>query len=313
MSRTERLLELLIRVQDSPRFTVAEMAAQFGVSRRTMLRDLQALSAMGVPLMATPGPHGGYQIISQGRRLPLSLTTDEALGMILSYEAWLAYADSPFSAESLSAITKLRAALPPELVRRLDQLRDHVAVVQRAPSYRAPLLPDLLHACLDRVWLDAVYESRSGVSRRRIFPFGLFAEHGFWYCACYDASRQYMVALRADRFQMFVRVEQTPPISIPSLRVWLAGRYTGGTDLLPFRARVTRRGVTNFDLVVLLGPVTVDERGEGLVEAEIPAAELDFYARHLLPLGTELVVESPPELIELMRIRTREIAALYSV
>ena len=50
MSRTARLLELLIRVQTKPRFTAQELAEEFGVSRRTMLRDLRALSEMGVPL-----------------------------------------------------------------------------------------------------------------------------------------------------------------------------------------------------------------------------------------------------------------------
>jgi predicted DNA-binding transcriptional regulator YafY len=44
VSRTARLLELLVRVQTKPRFTAAELAEEFGVSRRTMLRDLGALS-----------------------------------------------------------------------------------------------------------------------------------------------------------------------------------------------------------------------------------------------------------------------------
>ena len=59
LSRTARLLELLIRVQTKPHFTAAELAEEFGVSRRTMLRDLGALSAMGVPLRSTPGPGVG--------------------------------------------------------------------------------------------------------------------------------------------------------------------------------------------------------------------------------------------------------------
>ena len=58
MSRTARLLELLIRVQTKARFTAAELAEEFGVSRRTMLRDLGALSGMGVPLRSTSGPGG---------------------------------------------------------------------------------------------------------------------------------------------------------------------------------------------------------------------------------------------------------------
>src|SRR4051794_21743868 len=87
MSRTARLLELLVTVQQRHRFTVQEMADEFGVSRRTMLRDLHDLSAMGIPLPATPGPGGGYALIRNQRQLPLALTVDEALAVILSYEA----------------------------------------------------------------------------------------------------------------------------------------------------------------------------------------------------------------------------------
>ena len=86
MSRTARLLELLVRVQTKPRFTAQEVAEEFGVSRCTMLRDLHALSGMGVPLRSTPGPGGGHSLLRGGRRLSPSLTFDEALALIVSYE-----------------------------------------------------------------------------------------------------------------------------------------------------------------------------------------------------------------------------------
>ena len=66
--RTTRLLELLVRVQTKPRFTAQELADEFGVSRRMMLRDLNALSGMGVPLCSTPGPGGGYSLPRGCRR-----------------------------------------------------------------------------------------------------------------------------------------------------------------------------------------------------------------------------------------------------
>jgi predicted DNA-binding transcriptional regulator YafY len=117
VSRTARLLELLIRVQTKTRFTAQELAEEFGVSSRTILRDLRALSEMGVPLRSMPGPGGGYALPRGGRRLTPSLTVDEALGLIVSYEALLRYSVSPFSTQNLSAITKLRAALAPSRVR----------------------------------------------------------------------------------------------------------------------------------------------------------------------------------------------------
>jgi predicted DNA-binding transcriptional regulator YafY len=97
----ERLVELMLRLQTLQHFTVQELADEFHLSRRTMLRDLQALSMMGVPLAATPGPHGGYFLVQQQRLLPLSLTEDEAIGIVLSYEALLNYADSPFAVQNL--------------------------------------------------------------------------------------------------------------------------------------------------------------------------------------------------------------------
>src|SRR5215218_6984980 len=139
-SRTARLLGLLIRVQTKPRFTAAELAEEFGVSRRTMLRDLGALSAMGVSLRSTPGPGGGYSLPRGGRRLLPSLTVDEALALIASYEALLRYPVHPFSTQSLSAVTKLRAALLKDVVAELDRLRRHVVVGGPAHDYEAPLL-----------------------------------------------------------------------------------------------------------------------------------------------------------------------------
>src|SRR5690242_3243111 len=186
MARTARLLELMIALQRKPRFTVQEMADELGVSRRTMLRDLHDLSAMGIPLAATPGPGGGYALIRNQRQLPLALTVDEAIAIILSYEAFLRYAESPFASESLSVVTKLRAALPPESVQEIDRIRRYVVVMGNERIYDAPLLPDLLRAALDGVHLRVTYDSRSGVAERTIYPFGLYAANGFWYCACYD-------------------------------------------------------------------------------------------------------------------------------
>ncbi len=166
MARAARLLELLIRLRATPRVTAQELADHFEVSRRTMLRDLQTLSDLGVPLVATPGPGGGYTLTRDQRLAPLALTADEALGVLLSYEAFLRYAQSPFAAESLSAATKLRATLPPDVARDLERVQHHVAIIARPHGDPAPLLGEILRAALDGVHLRVVYDSRSGVSER---------------------------------------------------------------------------------------------------------------------------------------------------
>jgi predicted DNA-binding transcriptional regulator YafY len=309
MSRTARLLEILITLQTRTRFTVAEMAEEFAVSRRTMLRDLHALSEMGVPLAAVPGPGGGYSLIRDRRLLPLSLLPDEAIGMIISYEAFLQYAQSPLAAQSLSAITRLRNAMPPDVVRELDRVHRHVAVVQPARSYEAPFLADVLRAALDGVHLEIRYESVSRTAQRLIFPYGIFASHGFWYCACHDRERGASIALRVDRIRSLDRKEGLDPARSLSLREFLETRERDAVDMLHLRARVTARGTRRFELSTLFPGETVDERG--ILEADLPRSELGWFADQLLPLGIDLIVESPPELIELIRRKAGAIAMSY--
>jgi predicted DNA-binding transcriptional regulator YafY len=312
LSRTARLLELMITLQTRTRFTVQEIADEFAVSRRTMLRDLQALSEMGVPLAATPGPHGGYALITRQRLLPLSLVVDEAIAVLLSYESFVQYAQSPFAAQDLSAMLKLRAALPPDVVREMDHIQRHIAVAQPSRSYQAPLLADLLQATIDGVHLQVHYESRRRVSRRLLYPLGLLAEHGFWYCPCYDGEGQMVLSLRADRVRAIEPIEGLPTPDAPSLRERVATRYTGTAGLLTLRARVTSSGAKSFEVTSLFGEVTVEGDGYGVIEAQIPEAELDWFAAQLLSVGTDLVVEEPAGLIDAMRRKAEGVAALYA-
>jgi len=304
------LLELLIRVQTKPRFTAAELAEEFGVSRRTMLRDLSALSAMGVPLRSTPGPGGGYSLPRGGRRLSPSLTVDEALALIASYEALLRYPVHPFSTKSLSAVTKLRAALPKDVVAQLDRLRRHVFVAGPVRDYEAPLLDDLLSAALDGAHLKVTYDSiESGVTERVIFPYGLYASQGYWYCACFDRRREMNVPMRADRFLAAQRVEGFEPPQELAIQEWMNTAREVFSERLRVRARVTERGRKSFELTSLFGRIMPEE--DGVIEVKIPRSEIDYYASRLLSVGTDVFVNSPPELVEAIKNKAREIVRLY--
>jgi len=311
MARAARLLELLIRLRATPRVTAQELADHFEVSRRTMLRDLRTLSGLGVPLVAAPGPGGGYRLARDQRLAPLALTMDEALGVLLSYEAFLRDAPSPFAVEHLSAVTKLRATLPPDIAREVERVRRHVAVIARPRGAPAPLLGALLQAALDGVHLRVVYDSRSGVSERVIFPFGLFVANECWYCACHDDTRGRNISLRADRVVSLARVEgrDRPPHVSPA--DWLeVARQDAGEDL-PLRVILTARGTKSVGPHPWYGHLRADAQGGGVIEGAIPRSEIDWYATHLLALGAEAVVEAPPELIAAIDQHLQAIAALY--
>ncbi|MFZ5823236.1 MAG: HTH domain-containing protein [Bacillota bacterium] len=68
--KSKRLMELARYIETRDRFTVQELADRFGVSYRTMWRDLQELSELGVPLYSEPGVTGGYRLLRSGRSGP---------------------------------------------------------------------------------------------------------------------------------------------------------------------------------------------------------------------------------------------------
>jgi predicted DNA-binding transcriptional regulator YafY len=145
-----------------------------------------------------------------------------------------------------------------------------------------------------------------------IFPFGLYASQGYWYCACFDRKRGTNVSMRADRFLAAERVEgYERPAHVPLDR-WSHRVGVPDDQRTRVRARVTGRGTKSFELASLFGRVSSDGHGGGVIEAEIPREELDYYASRLLSVGTDVIVESPPELVEAVRQKAREVGRLYS-
>jgi predicted DNA-binding transcriptional regulator YafY len=117
--------------------------------------------------------------------------------------------------------------------------------------------------------------------------------------------------MRADRFLAAERVEgYERPAHVP-LERWPYGTWGEDEERMKLRVQVTGRGMKSFELASLFGRITPDGRGSGLVEVDIPKQELDYYASRLLSVGTDVIVQSPPELVEAIRNKAREVAGLY--
>jgi len=153
------------------------------------------------------------------------------------------------------------------------------------------------------------------VSERVIFPFGLYASQGFWYCACFDHKREAYGSLRADRFLSAERVRGLGHPHYIALESWIHAVKSGGGERLKLRAYVTECGTKGFELISLFAQIEANGEAEGrrsgIAEAEILRSEIDFYALRLLSVRTDVKVDSPPEPVEAMRNKAREIAQLY--
>ncbi|GAA4959614.1 helix-turn-helix transcriptional regulator [Actinoplanes utahensis] len=104
--RADRLVATLLFMQSRGRVTAAEVAAELEVSVATARRDLEALSAAGVPVYPQPGRHGGWSLVGGARTDLTGLSEAEAQAL------FLLAGPAAVSVQARTALRKLLRALP---------------------------------------------------------------------------------------------------------------------------------------------------------------------------------------------------------
>lgn len=196
--RADRLLSLLLLLQNRGRMTAPDLAAELEVSVRTVYRDVEALSASGVPVYADRGPAGGYRLLDGYRTRLTGLTGDEADSLFLAGMPGPA-AELGLGADLTTAQLKLRAALPAELGERSRRIQERFHLDAPGWFRDAEPVPHLA-AAAEAVWelrvLRVHYRRWRGEVRRELCPLGLVLKGGIWYLVARveDTVRSYRVS-----------------------------------------------------------------------------------------------------------------------
>lgn len=172
MSRSERLLQLLQALRRH-RCAVSgqALAAEVGVSIRTLYRDIASLKAQGAVIEGAPGV--GY-LMKPGFMLPPLMFQAEEIEALVLGMRWVADRGDPsLSDGARNAMARIAAVLPPELRRELDASALLVGVGKKPPAHAVQ--PDVLRAAIrTERKLQIAYRDPDGtVSRRVVWPFAL--------------------------------------------------------------------------------------------------------------------------------------------
>ncbi|OBZ07672.1 YafY family protein [Bacillus sp. FJAT-26390] len=314
MSKSKRLIELMMTVNRKRKFTVKELADEFEVSTRTILRDLQELSELGVPLYSEVGPHGGYQVLNERILPPIAFTEEEAVAIFFASHALRHYSYLPFESEALSALNKFYFYMPGDVRDRIDQLKNRFDFFTPARQVKSPCLSILLEGAIQQKIVLIEYESREGRSSRQIQPIGVYASNGLWYCSAYCFLREESRLFRCDRIH--TAVFDTSGLQPMDFRhVHLGNQdafFQNEQAYIPVYVELSKEGVRRCESELWPSPkLYKNEDGSGRLDGSIRKVDLSFFANFFIGLGNEATVKEPAELVERMKGILSEIMAKY--
>ena len=320
--RASRLLSIMLLLQARGRVTATALAEELEVSVRTIYRDMDDLSAAGVPVFADRGSAGGFQLLDGFRTQLTGLTADEA-GALFLFGLPGAAADLGMSEAMATARRKIDAALPDARRRGADivSTRFHLDTVGWFKPVEQPaLLPSLAAAVWDQRRIRARYRSWNGERDVELDPLGIVLKAGNWYMVALGkrkAPATYRVSAIQD-LEVTECVFERPP-SFDLGAYWakatreLASRLHRGDAKL----RVSKRG---YELLGKLSPDVVQaaETSRGPIGAdgwsviEIPVERTENAVADILSLSVDAELLGPASLVAAVEEAVTQLAAFYA-
>lgn len=302
---TARLLSLLALLQTARGRTGRELSERLGVSARVVRNDVRRLRELGYPVEATRGAVGGYRLGAGGKLPPLLLDDEEAVAVTVGLR--VAAGISGVEAAGARALVKLEQVLPSRLRSTVDALRstiergpENIGTDAPDPEVDAAVLQEVARAIRHVEWLRFDY----GDEPRLVEPYRLLSWQRRWYLVGRDPQDGRWDTFRVDRMvpRMATR-RRFDPQPLP------------GGDYAAFAMRAIAASGWNVharlridapaeEVLARINPTVgvvepVDERHSVLVTG---ADSLDTIAAYIGMLMMDFTVESPPELVPLLRL-----------
>jgi predicted DNA-binding transcriptional regulator YafY len=312
MNRLDRLTAILIHLQSKRVVRAQELADRFGISLRTVYRDVRALEAAGVPIGAEAGV--GY-FLEDYHLPPVMLTNAEASALLFGAKLVEKWGDASLREPYESALFKIKSVLKRPEKDHLDELSPQIAVsaLPGASPFSEPVLNQLQAAIVRQRVLRLYYRSPydTAPTQRDVQPIGLYHYSAAWHLIAYCRLRQDYRDFRTDRIEGLAELpERFSRQNLLTLQTYLDGLRR--TEALQEAVVWFDKAVARFAQLQKFGYGFVDETEEnGRVRMHFLTGFLRGLAHWLLMYGNSVTVESPPELRESLRELTRELHEHY--
>ncbi len=224
-SRVSRVVQILTTLQAGRGYTAAELSRMFGVSRRTLFRDLKELQNIGIrpqlsplrPRSKSAGEQYGYTLAPEQFLPPVNLNLQEALGLLLLVHKMRAQIQLPFKNAALLASMKIESNLPPRVRRYCEHALAKISAKAspQAPTPKSPgldsIFSTLQSAIAQRRKIRIRYDSlfNGGAIDSDLSPYHLFYNQRAWYVVGHSSVHKSIRTFKLNRIQNAGILEDT--------------------------------------------------------------------------------------------------------
>jgi proteasome accessory factor B len=209
-------VQILTTLQTGRSYTAADLSRMFGVSRRTLFRDLKELQNIGIQPRFSPlrpggaaGQTGGYKIAPEQFLPPINLNLQEALGLLLLVHKMRGQIQLPFKNSALLAALKIESSLPPRVRRYCEHALAKISA-KASPQAPAPGTPGLdsifgtLQSAIAqrrrvRICYDSLFDGQ--VINCELSPYHLFYNQRAWYVAGHSSLHKTIRTFKLNRIK----------------------------------------------------------------------------------------------------------------
>jgi len=309
--RADRLLSILLLLQTHGRLSAGDLAYRLEVSRRTICRDLEALSGAGVPVVTERGPRGGAYLLG-GYRTDLTGLTEPELEALLAFGGQGPATDLGLGPHLDQASRKLAATAGH---RGAGRLRERV-LIESDRWFRKASVPSHLARVQDALWSDRRLRLRyrRGLDRsveRTVDPYGLVCKAGTWYLLAGVGGKPRIY--RVSRIEGAELADETfeRPAGFDLRSAWSAqvGRFK---DTVPPHISVTVHvePEVSEQFTRALGDQIIDRPRDGVAVLDFPACEAAVSM--LTAFGGAIEVLDPQDVRARLGEIGRQLSALYA-
>ena len=307
--KVDRLVSMIMILQEKRRVGAQELAAMFEVSPRTVYRDMEAINQAGIPVRSIPGVGGGFEIMPGYKVDRKAFSADDLSALLMGLNNLSGVMQGDVFTHALA---KVRSFIPAEQARAIELKASQVCIDPRpwmGGGHIAQHLDTIKEALQQSRLLSFTYTDGHGNrTERTVEPVQLVLKSNHWYVHAFCRRRNAFRLFRLSRMSELHMLDEAfalrdcpkPTLELDELPEALQ------TDI---RLRVHASGLDR--VLDFCPPERVTPDGTEHYLVNYPFIERDYFYDMLLSFGDKCVCLAPEHVRDELRRRIQRMARIY--